>query len=95
MATIWKYELKAEDEQVLIMPAGAKILSAQVQNHGFHDAICIWAIVDPNTPSSKLEKRKFRIIGTGHPFNDADNLTFISTVQMYDGKLVFHVFEAA
>jgi hypothetical protein len=83
--TIYKYPLKTTDEQVIQMPFGATILSAQCQMK----SICVWAIVNTTAP---LENRKFRIFGTGHPFDLTPNeFKFIDTVQM--DMLVFHVFE--
>ena len=43
MKTIWKFELELRTIQHVIMPAGAVILTAQMQK----DKLCIWALVDP------------------------------------------------
>lgn len=85
MSRIFKYDLQITDEQVVEMPVGAKILTAQFQ----YEKLVLWAIVDDN-PEKK--NRKIRIVGTGHPFSDYE-LLYITTVQQYEGKLVWHIFE--
>lgn len=84
---VYKYPLDIHDEVVVMMPNGARVLSVQVQNGRPY----IWAAVDPNELT--LEERWFRIAGTGHPIQDDVVDGFIGSIQMYDGKLVFHVFE--
>lgn len=86
MNMIYKYELQIDDMQVIEMPKGSEILTAQVQNN----KVCLWAMVDPVT--SKTEGRKIRMIGTGNPVEDS-NLKYISTVQMVNGLVVWHIFE--
>lgn len=88
MKRVYKYPLDIQDEVVVIMPKGARVLSIQVQN----GRPCLWAAVDPREMT--LEERRFRIAGTGHPIQDDVVDGFIGTIQLYDGKLVFHVFEA-
>lgn len=81
---IWKYELRIDDEQTILMPRGAKGLTVQWQRKN----LCIWCMVDEINP---LEPRKVIIYGTGHPmrFETGD---YVGTFQMHDGALVFHVF---
>jgi hypothetical protein len=86
MRTVYKYTLQARDDNAVSMPVGATILSAQVQDGD----IQIWALVDPD---AKKETRYFGVAGTGHPIDDNFAGKFIGTVQMYQGALVFHVFE--
>jgi len=64
MKQIWKYPLKITEEQQILMPRQAKILSAGLDPHG---ELCVWALVDPARP---VHIRRFRIFGTGHPFED-------------------------
>ncbi len=85
--TIWKFQLEIKDEQSILMPAGAEILTVQVQ----HGIPCVWALVLPSVP---MEQREFRIYGTGHPVDDSEIfLSYIGTYQLQEGSLVFHVFE--
>lgn len=84
---IWKYELVPTDAQVIAMPTGAKVLSVQAQG----DAACVWALVD--TDAVSFTNRYFYIVGTGNPADHIDAKGFIGTVQVYNGTLVFHVFE--
>ena len=88
MKRVYKYPLDIQDEATVMMPIGARVLSVQVQN----GRPCLWAAVDPT--ETEIEKRLFRIAGTGHPIHDDVVDGFIGTIQLYDGKLVFHVFEA-
>lgn len=86
MKKIFKYPIQITDEQVVMMPAGAKILTVQNQK----EIPCIWAIVDP---AASLEKVKIRVHGTGHDIKDSERLEYIGTFQILCGGLVFHVFK--
>ena len=84
---IYKYVLPVDDHIEIEMPVNAEILSFQCQ----HDVPAIWALVDPDAP---LKKRKFRFVGTGHELGVLrSRLKFIGTAQMYDGDLIWHLFE--
>ncbi len=86
---VYKYPITSiQDVVTIIMPKDAKVLTVQVQN----GTPCIWAAVDPS--QMYLEPRTFRIVGTGHEFEDVIVDGYVGTFQMYDGKLVFHLFEA-
>ncbi len=81
---VWKYEIPlTADATRLRMPDGAELLQVQDQR----GAIVIWAIVDPSRP--RVE-RTFRIIGTGHDFDDSP-LEYCGTVQQ--DVFAWHVFE--
>lgn len=85
--TIFKYELNLVDKQIVNLPDGAKIISAQNQR----DKVCIWAMVD----GKAIDKpRTMAIVGTGNPLpkiNPDQKFEHIDTVQVYG--LVWHVFE--
>lgn len=81
MKTIWKFEPVLEVSQAISMPAGAEILSVQVQN----GEPCIWAKVDRDAP---LVPRLIEIVGTGHY---APDHPYIGTVQT--GEFVWHFFD--
>lgn len=87
MKRVYKYPLDIQDEVVVMMPKGARVLSVQVQN----GRPCLWAAVDPNELT--LGERWFRIAGTGHPIQDDVVDGFIGTIQMCEGSIVYHVFE--
>lgn len=84
--TIYKYPLEIKDEQVVMLPTGAKILTVQAQM----DKPCIWAMVNPTAPNNMA--LTIRIFGTGHTIKDSDSLEYIGTFQIYGGRLVFHAF---
>ena len=87
MNSVYKYIIKPDDYFELQLPKNAKVLSVQEQ----HGNICLWALVEPGSPT---ETRKFRFAGTGHPIHETkSSLKFIGTFQMYNGDLVFHIFE--
>jgi hypothetical protein len=50
---------------------------------------CAWALVDPEQPKVR---RRFWVVGTGHPFPNWWGQLYVGTVQMREGALVFHVF---
>ena len=86
MKKIFKYELEVVANQEIEMPGGAEILCVQSQKK----IMCLWAVVDPEMAT---QTRKIRIHGTGHDIPDTDSLSYIGTVQMLDGQLIWHVFE--
>lgn len=83
---ICKYPLDVVDQQTVHLPYGYRILTAQLQK----GVLQLWVLIDPvenlSIPVS------IGIYGTGDPI-DGDPGTYISTFQLYDGGLVFHVFE--
>ncbi|PID86399.1 hypothetical protein CSB08_00235 [Candidatus Gracilibacteria bacterium] len=85
MYTVYKYEVPIEDYFSLQIPKGSEILSFQTQR----STPCIWVKVDPENTT---EERKFRFLGTGHPIEE-ENLSFIGTIKLHQGGLVFHLFE--
>lgn len=83
---IYKYQIEPQGVIAVGMPAGAKILSLQVQC----DTLCIWALVDPE---AEMVIRAFRMYGTGHDM-DTPDLPHVGTFQLHGGALVFHLFDA-
>lgn len=86
MKTIFKYALEVTDTQTVDLPADAVILTVQLQNG---DPM-LWALIDADTTQGQT--RKIHIYGTGHPIRDRLG-RYLSTFQMQNGRLVFHVFE--
>lgn len=86
MNVVYKYQLPLQDNFQLHLPEGARCLSVQVQ----YGTPCLWALVNPEAP---VEKRQFRMAGTGHPIELVESLSFIDTFQLEGGSLIFHVFE--
>ncbi len=84
MKKVWKFPLVFQDKQTVQMPAGAHVLTAQVQK----GILCIWALCDPK---AALKDRVFRVAGTDHSLEG--NLAYIDSVQVRGGELIFHVFE--
>ena len=89
MFHVWKFDLKVTDFVVLQMPEGAKVLSVAERGE-FGNRLDVWALVDPDAP---MRERRFRVVGTGHPFPDAEECRFVGTVQTRVG-LVWHLFES-
>jgi hypothetical protein len=85
-ATVYIYPIEVTDQQVISLPEGAEILTAQVQR----GQVCLWARVDAAN-SATLTERKIRVAGTGHSVSLAWH--YIGTVQLLGGDLVFHFFE--
>ena len=85
MKAIWKFPLSVEDRQEIEMPAGAEILTAQLQGNTLY----LWAVVDDQAPK---EKRTIEVFGTGQLMS-SETRKYISTFQLYRLALVFHVFE--
>lgn len=85
---IFKYPAPIEDRFVLKLPASAEILSVQVQDGEPQ----VWALV---LPDALKVVRRFAWIGTGHAHPETfwEDLTYVGTVQLQGGALVFHLFE--
>lgn len=90
MNTIWKYELKPQRVNKLMLPAGAQVLSAGLDPQG---EVCVWALVRPDLP--KTQAVRIYVYGTGHdvPLDNSDRVRFLGTVLMPGLGLVWHVFE--
>ena len=82
--TVHKYHLEIEDEQEVLLPAGARILTVQPQN----DVINLWAMVNP---AATAEAVNIRMYGTGHPIDNGEE-EYLNTVQLYGGRLILHIF---
>jgi hypothetical protein len=83
---IWKFPLQLIDTQIISMPYAAKILCVQIQN----GVPCLWALCNTNDGVADVT---IDIFGTGHSIMDLFTRTYIGTVQMGGGMLVWHVFE--
>ena len=85
---IWKYELDTVGDQIVIMPAGAQILSCQIQD----DRPCLWVMTEPGLEE---KERLIEMISTGSSVRETLYVgrVFIDTIQLHGGSLVFHVFE--
>lgn len=84
---IWKWPLESLEDQIIMVPVGTKIISAQIQD----SRICVWGMFDKKQ-AKNLKKTQVLIVGTGT--GAEENLPpiyrFIDTVQ-HNG-FVFHVF---
>lgn len=85
MKVIHKFSLQQEPLQGIWVPKDATILTVQVQRN----IPCLWVLLDPN--ENKVI-RKIEIVGTGREL-PKNELKYIGTFQLYEGALVFHVFE--
>jgi hypothetical protein len=89
---IWKWSLEVTDLQMVMIPAGAKLLDVQVQAGPMQSRFAqLWALCDENAPK---EPRYIAIYGTGNPMPGEPG-DYIATFQMRGGALVFHAFEVA
>lgn len=83
MTTIFKFPIELNGLQIVSMPEGAQILTAQMQG----DQLCLWATVNPHAPA---EPRIIRVFGTGHQIV-GKTVKYIATVQ--HSGYVWHIFE--
>lgn len=92
MLKVYKYPIPLKDYVEIELPAGAKILHINEQHNSLQDKeLMLWALVDPNI--SLKEKRKIRIVGTGHPIQGLEKLKHINTAILFSGDYVLHFFE--
>jgi hypothetical protein len=82
---IYKYELEITDAQRVRLPKGSTILSVQDQG----GTLCLWALCDITQEDST---RYVYIVGTGNSAGVSEHSTYVGTVQMMGGRLVWHVF---
>ena len=87
MTAVYKYDVILDDTFTLALPEGAEVLTVQMQ----HGIPRLWVRVDPTAPA---RPRQFRLAGTGHPIEDADDWRYVGTVQLQGGVLVLHLFES-
>ena len=88
MRTVWKFTLPVQDEQWVEMPADAELLYVASQYEGQIATLQLWAKVDPERPTVN---RLILIRGTGHPIGP--DCSYIGSVIVSDGDLVWHVFD--
>lgn len=86
MKRIFKYPIRAVYTQDLQLPAGSKILSVENQD----ETIVLYALVEDS--NDIMQSHQIIIHGTGHPADDVLEATFVGTVKMHNGRLMFHVF---
>ena len=94
---IWKFPLLPSNTDELLrlvvaMPTGAKILHVGAQKN----EIYLWAEVD--VKEMGRQDRLFWAAGTGHALpkgigKDETAATVLGSVMLFDGDLVFHIFE--
>lgn len=89
MKKIYKYSIFITDQFTLSLPKGYKILKIDIQN----SMPSLWALVDSDKVV-ELEDCKFYVFGTGNKLpDDVDQLIYIDSFQMSNGKLVWHLFQ--
>jgi len=86
MYSIWKYHIPLEDYFNIELPKNSMILEVNTQDN----KPTMWVLVETNVD---LEKRYFRMFGTGQKFETISGLSHIGTIQMFKGDFVWHVFE--
>lgn len=82
--TIYKYPLAVQDRQDVLLPAGSKILSVQMQR----GSLQLWALVKE---TARHVPYTILIFQTGDTLPKNYGL-YVDTFQMQQGDLVFHVF---
>lgn len=87
MKTIYKYEIPTTDEYELTLPIESTILNVI----SIDNSIFLYALIDTN---EKLKSYyTINIYGTGFKVDlYLEKRDYIGTVQMFDGKLIWHVF---
>ena len=85
---IWRFALDTfAISQIIRMPIGAEILTAQTQD----GKPCLWAVVDADVKAS-TEPRFIQVFETGQiMIGTSLERKYIATIQI--GQTVYHVFE--
>jgi len=82
--TVWRFPLRLTDEQVIQVPKDAEILCVKNQE----GSLQIYAEVERDTLS--FDHYTIYILGTGR--DKTFNATYLDTVLMADGDLVWHIY---
>lgn len=86
MITIYKYEIRITDRQMVEMPIGAQLLHAGLDPNGVP---CIWAKVRSD---NEAEEREIHVYGTGHRMS-GQSYNHVGTFNQ--NSFVWHVFAPA
>lgn len=93
MKTIWKCTVPIEDDFTVTLPNGGQIIHL-AQQHPTDEALTMWALVETEAP---MVQRTFTVVGTGQKIGHFDQpdliITYVGTALMFDGRLVYHLFE--
>ena len=94
LRAIWKFPIPAQRAGVILMPAGAEVLSTAVQAATINDPeqVVVWALVRPASP--KVE-HGFLALETGEEIEAifiGQAKKFVGTVTLR-GQYVLHVFD--
>ena len=84
---IYKYPLETFRQDIKL-PVNAFFLDAFCQD----DNPMLWFRVDIGE-NLATERRLFRLVGTGHAFDNKDEMTYLKTFTQKGGALVWHLFE--
>lgn len=87
MRTIWKFPIRMVEDFAITMPAGAEVLSVEVQR----GAPVMAALVDDSEAITN-EARRFAVHCTGDPV-PRDRGRHLGSFQLHRGALMLHVFE--
>ena len=85
---IWKYPLALMDVQEVVVPVGARFLSAVIQG----EVPVVYYLVDPE--EFRRQSDYFKVVGTGHQ-KMASVMTgwgFVATLSQIGGVLMWHIF---
>jgi hypothetical protein len=84
MKTVWKYEVPIDDQRhEVLIPEFAEIIGCGMQREML---IAFWAVVKNE---EHLVPRYFRVVGTGHPIDEAEDVCG----SVLDGQFVWHLVE--
>lgn len=84
MQTVWKFQIKIEGAQAVMMPPHAQIIHVGLDPTG---EPCVWARV---TRSRDVVERTLYLTGTGQDLPEGDNRHIGS---FNDGRFVWHAWE--
>jgi hypothetical protein len=90
---IFRYRIPVDDFPVVDMPVGAEVLTVAASADDT-TLLDMWAVVDPAAP---VERRAFRVVGTGNPMPDDCGRyvgTAVTGAVQVNARPVWHVFEA-
>lgn len=93
MRKIYKYPIETTDTQIIKVYglSGANCFKEQVLDIDIQKGTpCIWCFVDTEKEEQDIV---IRIVGTGNPMPLLSKSDYLGSYTLYDGSLVFHVFQ--
>lgn len=90
MKRVYKYHVPIRDKFDLFLPVGWNFLKLGCQQDGEDHLVVMWILVDDNEYEREWNKVEFRVVGTGNPIEDYDDLLYCDSIEQR--YMIWHLF---